>query len=124
MASPSSPRGDCWRRKEEREGRGGQEKKKRRRSFGEAKWWVKEEERGVCAEGPEPRVSHPEDLCSLAGWLQRRQREREETRGRYSKGGLGLIVTLLSLLLVASKGAPAASANFRLAQTCELLGAN
>ncbi len=50
--------------------------------------------------------------------------ERERTRGRDSKGGLGLIVPLLSLLHVASKGAPAASANFRLAQTCELLGAN
>lgn len=72
----------------------------------------------------------------------RGDREREETRvrgeekkegqrekkvhGRVkdSKGGLGLIVPLLSLLHVASKGAPAVSANFRLAQTCELLGAN
>lgn len=85
---------------------------------------------GLCTEGPIQKVSHPEDLCSLADWLQRRQRERgkekekKRTRGRYSKGGLGPIVTLLSLLHVASKGAPAASANFRLAQTCELLGAN
>lgn len=92
-------------------------------------------------------ASHPEDLCSLAGWRQRRQegeretgseekpvrerkrrkKYREQTRGgggRDSEGGLGLIVSLLSHLHVASKGAPAASANFRLAQTCELLGAN
>lgn len=93
---------------------------------------VKEERRGIYVKGPKPRASHPEDLCSLAGWLQTRRggvreglREREKRmRGRYSKGGLGLIVTLLSLLCVASKGAPAASANFRLAQTCELPGAN
>ena len=105
---------------------------------------MKEVRRGFCAEGPQPKESHPEDLCSLAGWIQRRQRDRREgerkqeyegekkvrkstwerTRGRDSEGGLGLIVPLLSHLHVASKGAPAASANFRLAQTCELLGAN
>lgn len=113
------------RRKQEGGGRGGEEE---------------EERGGLCAEGPGPRLSHPEDLCSLAGWFQRRHRERArereseggnegeegETRwsGRYSNGGLGPIVTLLSLLRVASEGALAASANFRLAQTCELLGAN
>ena len=121
--------------------------KKRRRSLGGEEG---EERRGLCAEGPEPRASHPEDLCSLAGWIQKTQRkigergetggreeekktggmgekspwESERTRGRDSMGGLGLIVPLLSLLHVASKGAPAASANFRLARTCELLGAN
>lgn len=94
---------------------------------GEEELGLKKERRGICTEGPEPRSSHPEDPCSLAGWLQQRQPEergKKRTRGRYSKGGLGLIVTLLSLLSVASKGAPAASVNFRLAQTCELLGAN
>lgn len=49
------------------------------------KRWVKEERRGLCAEGPKPRTSHPEDLCSLAGWIQRRQRETAE-RGNESKG--------------------------------------
>lgn len=47
--------------------------------------WVKEERRGLCAEGPKPRASHPEDLCSLAGWIQRRQRETG-ARGNESKG--------------------------------------
>lgn len=49
------------------------------------KHWVKEERRGLCAEGPDPRASHPEDLCSLAGWLQRRQRERKREEGRKRK---------------------------------------
>lgn len=53
-----------------------------------------------------------------------KERKKERRRGRCSEGGLGLIVTLRSLLNVASEGAPAASANFCLAQTCELLGAN
>lgn len=49
------------------------------------KQWVKEERRGLCAEGPKPRTSHPEDLCSLAGWIQRRQGETVE-RGNERKG--------------------------------------
>ncbi|CAB1436425.1 unnamed protein product [Pleuronectes platessa] len=143
--------GESWRRKEESGGGGGGGGWQEQKSGGEV-GGVRKERRGLCAEGPEPRASHPEDLCSLAGWIQKTQREigerendrkggREEekktggmggkspweserTRGRDSMGGLGLIVPLLSLLHVASKGAPAASANFRLARTCELLGAN
>lgn len=65
-------------RGEWREMRGGQEQKE---ELG-GKQWVKEERRGLCAEGPEPKASHPEDLCSLAGW---RQRETGE-RGHESKG--------------------------------------
>lgn len=61
MASPSSPRGEFWRRS------GG----------------------GLCAEGPIQKVSHPEDLCSLAGWLQRRQRERKGEREKKElEGGI------------------------------------
>lgn len=36
---------------------------------------MKKEKRGICIEGPEPRSSHPEDPCSLAGWLQQGQGE-------------------------------------------------
>lgn len=127
MASPSCPQGTCWRRKEETGGKRRGEIRRGRR--GEEELGLKKERRGICTEGPEPRSSHPEDPCSLAGWLQQRQaeergKEKKTTRGRYREGGLGLIVTLLSFLSVASKGAPAASVNFRLAQTCELLGAN
>ena len=46
---------------------------------------VREERRGLCAEGPEPRASHPEDLCSLAGWILRRQTERKRESGRKRK---------------------------------------
>lgn len=120
-------------------GESGGEGRRRDKGWGvrgkEEEEWVKKKRRGLYAKGPEPRASHPEDLCSLAGWI-RGDRESEggnkskgkekKVHGRVkdSEGGLGLIVPLLSLLHVASKGAPAVSANFRLAQTCELLGAN
>lgn len=68
-----------------------QEEKKRGGGVGR-KEWVKEERRGLCAEGPDPRLSHPEDLCSLAGWFQRRHTEGE-TRGREKKEGAGGIAT-------------------------------
>lgn len=42
---------------------------------GEEELGVKKEKRGICIEGPEPRSSHPEDPCSLAGWLQQGQGE-------------------------------------------------
>lgn len=47
----------------------------RRGEKGEEELGVKKERRGICTEGPEPRSSHPEDPCSLAGWLQRRRGE-------------------------------------------------
>ncbi|MEQ2172854.1 hypothetical protein GOODEAATRI_025599 [Goodea atripinnis] len=56
--------------------------------------------------------------------LEEEEKYMGQRRGRDSERGLGLIVSPLSHLYVASKGAPAASANFRLARTCELLGAN
>lgn len=46
---------------------------------------MKEERRGLCAEGPDPRLSHPEDLCSLAGWFQRRHTERGKRGGGRKK---------------------------------------
>lgn len=63
-------------------------------------------------------------LRTRVAWQAGYSGDGERKRGRDGEGGLGLIVTLLSLLSVASEGAPAASVNFRLAQTCELLGAN
>lgn len=45
---------------------------------------LKTERRGICTEGPEPRSSHPEDPCSLAGWF--RQRGRGKGGGR--EGGI------------------------------------
>lgn len=49
---------------------------------GEEELGVKKERRGICTEGPEPRSSHPEDPCSLAGWLQRRRGEEGGDRER------------------------------------------
>lgn len=74
------------RRREEGEGGGDRSKKSRRRRNWGGKLWVREERRGLCAEGPEPRASHPEDLCSLAGWILRRQSERKRESGRKGKG--------------------------------------
>lgn len=44
----------------------------------EGECWMKEVRRGFCAEVPRPKASHPEDLRSLAGWIQRRQKETGE----------------------------------------------
>lgn len=68
-----------------RRGKGGGDMRKKEEEELGGKQWVKEERRGLCAEGPDPRASHPEDLCSLAGWLQRRQRERKREEGRKRK---------------------------------------
>lgn len=86
--------------------------------------------------GPDPGARHPEDLCSLAGRTRRTGNEREQERQRKKQREGEKSPWERSLKRtgadcsppvpphVASKGAPAASANFRLAQTCELLGAN
>lgn len=82
-------------------------------------WWrnsvsMKEQERerdGAWGEwGWEKGTRHPEDLSSLTGcWIGR---------------STGLDCSWPVPPLCGLRGAPAASANFRLAQTCELLGAN
>lgn len=54
---------------------------------GEGELELKKERRGICTEGPEPRSSHPEDPCSLAGWLQQRQAEERGKKGQ--EGGIG-----------------------------------
>lgn len=54
----------------------------------ERRSWLKKERRGICTEGPEPRSSHPEDPCSLAGWLQQRQAEERGKEKKRQEGGI------------------------------------
>lgn len=49
---------------------------------GEEELGLKKERRGICTEGHEPKSSHPEDPCSLAGWLQQTGRGKGGKKGR------------------------------------------
>lgn len=55
---------------------------------GDRMHWVKEVGRGFCVKGPQPKASHPEDLCSLAGWIEDTERW-ERGNKRKSRGGKG-----------------------------------
>ena len=82
---PGESAGEGRRRGEEGAGGGTGAKRVGGGGIGGGELWVREERRGLCAEGPEPRASHPEDLCSLAGWILRRQTERKRESGRKRK---------------------------------------